>query len=94
LGGDDPGPLNTDSSRQRTPDGRSWFTPDWFDDGEALFTVVVDQGLEGVVAKRQSSPYRPGERGWIKTKNREYWRYPQELETARRAGERRQRLTI
>lgn len=32
--------------------GPSWFTPDWFDDGEALFQVVVDQGLEGIVAKR------------------------------------------
>jgi ATP-dependent DNA ligase len=35
-----------------------------------------------VVAKRQGSAYRPRERGWIKIKNRDYWRYPLERETA------------
>jgi bifunctional non-homologous end joining protein LigD len=68
----------------RDLNGRSWFTPDWFDDGEALFQVVVDQGLEGIVAKRRSSTYRPGERGWVKVKHRDYWRFGQELELARR----------
>jgi bifunctional non-homologous end joining protein LigD len=72
--------------------GPSWFTADWFDDGEALFDVVVDQGLEGVVAKRQCSLYRAGERGWIKVKNREYWRFGQERELARARP--RQKLTI
>jgi hypothetical protein len=24
-----------------------WHTPEWFDDGEALFTVVCERGLEG-----------------------------------------------
>jgi ATP-dependent DNA ligase len=33
------------------------------------------EALEGVVAKRLSSVYRPGERGWIKIKNPDYWRY-------------------
>ncbi len=33
-----------------------------FDDGEALFEIVCGQGLEGVVAKRRSESYRPGER--------------------------------
>lgn len=50
--------------------GSRWFTPDWFDDGEALFAVVVEQGLEGIVAKRRTSPYRSGERAWIKIRSR------------------------
>jgi ATP-dependent DNA ligase len=48
--------------------------------------------LEGVVAKKRSERYRPGERGWIKTKHRTYWRFGQELESAQRR--RRVRLTI
>jgi ATP-dependent DNA ligase len=36
----------------------------------------------GVVAKRRSNPYRPGERGWIKIKKRNYWRYELERESA------------
>jgi ATP-dependent DNA ligase len=43
---------------------------------------VCAHELEGVVAKRRNSRYRPGERGWIKTKNREYWRYEIERESA------------
>ncbi len=31
-------------------------------EGEALFAAVTEQGLEGVVAKRIGSPYRPGAR--------------------------------
>ena len=50
-----------------------------FDDGEARLELVVERGLEGVVAKRLRDPYRPGQRGWIKVKNRAYWRYPCEL---------------
>ena len=38
--------------------GPAWHTPPWFDDGNALWQVVVDQGLEGVVAKRLDSPHR------------------------------------
>jgi len=53
---------------------------------------VCEQGLEGVVAKRRSEPYRPGERTWVKIKNRDYWRYPLELEAARER--RRERVTI
>jgi len=44
--------------------------------------VCVYHGLEGVVAKRLRSPYRSGERGWMKVKNRDYWRYPLEVEAA------------
>jgi bifunctional non-homologous end joining protein LigD len=49
------------------------------DDGELLFWAVCERGLEGVVAKRLSDPYKPGERGWVKTKNRGYWRFPIEV---------------
>jgi bifunctional non-homologous end joining protein LigD len=55
---------------------------DRFDDGGALFDVVCERGLEGVVAKRLDSRYAPGERGWVKAKNREtWWRYELERES-------------
>jgi len=41
-----------------------------FEDGQALWDAVVARGLEGVVAKREREPYRPGARLWVKTKNR------------------------
>jgi ATP-dependent DNA ligase len=54
---------------------------DRFDDGAALFEVVQERCLEGVVAKCLDSRYVPGERGWVKTKNREtWWRYEPERE--------------
>jgi ATP-dependent DNA ligase len=61
--------------------GAHWQTPEVFDDGEALFEAVRVHELEGVVAKRRNGRYRPGQRGWIKTKNREYWRYEMERES-------------
>ena len=69
-------------------DGPAWRTPDTFDDGPALLDAVHERGLEGVVAKRRDSTYRPGERGWIKTKNRAYWRHGQGWDATwrRRAG--------
>jgi len=36
---------------------------------------VCAHELEGVVAKRRGGRYLPGERGWVKTKNRAYWRW-------------------
>src|SRR4051812_13239698 len=43
--------------------------------------VVVERGLEDVVAKRLDSRYFPGEHGWVKQKNREtWWRYELERE--------------
>jgi bifunctional non-homologous end joining protein LigD len=72
--------------------GPSWQTTPVFDDGESLFAAVCDQGLEGIVAKRRSEPYRPGERAWAKVKNRAYWRYPLEVAAARER--RRERVTI
>ena len=62
--------------------GVYWQTPETFDDGQALFDAVCAHELEGVVAKRRNSTYRPGERGWVKTKNRDYWRWAIEHETA------------
>jgi bifunctional non-homologous end joining protein LigD len=59
-----------------------WQTPETFDDGEALFEAVCAHELEGVLAKRRDSRYRPGERGWVKTKNKTYWRYNLEREGA------------
>jgi bifunctional non-homologous end joining protein LigD len=55
-----------------------WCVTETFDDGHALFGAVCEHGLEGVVAKRRGERYRPGERRWIKTKNRNYWRYEQD----------------
>jgi bifunctional non-homologous end joining protein LigD len=46
--------------------GPGWAIDETFDDGDALYAAVCEHGLEGVVAKRRSSRYRPGERGWIK----------------------------
>jgi len=37
-----------------------------------------------VVAKKLASRYRPGERGWVKTKNPNYWRRDSEREAMRR----------
>jgi ATP-dependent DNA ligase len=45
-----------------------------------------------VVAKRERDPYRPGERGWVKTKNRATARFAEELAGVRRALERRVRV--
>jgi bifunctional non-homologous end joining protein LigD len=52
--------------------GVGWRTPDTFDDGSALLAATATQGLEGVVAKRRSSPYRPGvrSRDWVKVAHR------------------------
>jgi bifunctional non-homologous end joining protein LigD len=64
-------------------------TPDTFDDGHALYQAVCEQGLEGVVAKRSASLYRPGQRGWIKIKTPGYWRRDPEIQALRRSPERR-----
>jgi bifunctional non-homologous end joining protein LigD len=42
----------------------------WFDDGDALLEAAREQGLEGVMAKRRSSPYCEGKRTkhWLKIK--------------------------
>jgi ATP-dependent DNA ligase len=48
----------------------------------ARWEAVCEHELEGVVAKRHSSRYLPGERVWVKTKNRAYWRWELERESA------------
>jgi bifunctional non-homologous end joining protein LigD len=63
--------------------GPYWQTQEIFDDGAALFAAVCEQGLEGVICKRRSERYRPGERRWLKVKNRSYYRFEQERELAR-----------
>ena len=55
-----------------------------FTNGETLFEAVVEHGLEGVVAKRERDRYRPGERLWVKTKNRATPRFAEETAGAAR----------
>jgi bifunctional non-homologous end joining protein LigD len=54
------------------PTGRRWANTPWFRGGGAgVLEASRENGLEGVVAKRLDSPYRPGVRGpeWRKVKN-------------------------
>jgi len=74
-------------------DGPGWATSESFEDGEALFASVCELGLEGVVAKNHSGSYQPGQRGWVKTKNPDYWRRESEIESIRQSRERRARST-
>jgi bifunctional non-homologous end joining protein LigD len=43
-----------------------------FDDGPGLYKLMVEKNLEGIVAKRKTSEYRPGARAyeWLKTPTR------------------------
>ena len=58
-----------------------------FEEGPALWDAVVERGLEGIVAKREKEPNRPGARLWVKTKNRRTDRFREE-----RAGAQRRRF--
>lgn len=51
-------------------DHPAWVVPPAFDDGAATTAAARAHGLEGVVAKRRSSRYRPGARSgdWVKVK--------------------------
>jgi bifunctional non-homologous end joining protein LigD len=69
-------PTTRESYRQRrellqalTFDERLARVVSTFPDGQVLFDVVRERGLEGVIAKREGEAYRPGERLWVKTKN-------------------------
>ena len=75
-------------------DGPAWTTSERFDDGRALFTAVCELGFEGIVAKNHSSLYRPGDRGWVKVKNPNYWRRDAEQEAMTRKHERRVRTRV
>ena len=50
----------------------SWQVPSSYDDGGMLFDATLQQGLEGIVSKRRTSTYRPGERSahWLKFAHR------------------------
>ena len=53
--------------------GTNWMVPAFrIGDGAALLDATAEQGLEGVIAKRLGSVYRPGTRSkdWRKVKNR------------------------
>jgi bifunctional non-homologous end joining protein LigD len=52
------------------PAGRRWLVPPRFTDGPATLAAAEEHALEGVVAKRLDSLYRPGLRSadWIKVK--------------------------
>jgi len=53
--------------------GDNWLVPAHrIGDGAALLAATAEQGLEGVIAKRTDSIYRPGSRSkdWVKIKNR------------------------
>jgi bifunctional non-homologous end joining protein LigD len=49
-----------------------WQTPAAYDDGPMLFDATLQQGLEGIVSKRLTSRYRPGQRSkdWLKFAHR------------------------
>jgi bifunctional non-homologous end joining protein LigD len=51
-------------------DGPHWTVPPVFDDGPATLAAAEQNGLEGVVAKRLTAPYRPGARSadWVKVR--------------------------
>jgi bifunctional non-homologous end joining protein LigD len=63
-------------------DGPRWRTPEAFDDGTALWPAVCAHELEGSSPRLARGRYLRGERGWIKTKNRDYWRWEMEREGA------------
>ncbi len=53
-------------------EGRAWRTPDHVvGDGAAVLAASLENGLEGVVAKKLDSTYEPGRRSpcWLKIKN-------------------------
>jgi bifunctional non-homologous end joining protein LigD len=52
------------------PDDRIQISPAIFGEGTVLYQAAVDQGLEGIVAKRLDAPYEPGKRSpaWLKIK--------------------------
>jgi ATP-dependent DNA ligase len=49
------------------------------------YWAVKDAKLEGIVAKKLSQRYWPGERHWVKVRNRDYLRFGVELEGAERS---------
>lgn len=58
---------------QLAPAGSHWLVPPQFEDGAATLDAANEHSLEGVVAKRLGSIYRPGARSpdWVKVKRDE-----------------------
>lgn len=52
--------------------GERWLVPNHHTDGAALLAATAERGLEGIMAKRRTSPYLPGKRSpaWCKVKHR------------------------
>src|SRR5262249_47387092 len=57
-----------------------------FQDGPALVEAACREGHEGIVARRLRDADRPGERGWFKIKNRDYWRFGPEWRASAAPG--------
>lgn len=55
-------PLEERRSRLQGLGMTGWQVPASYDDGQMLFEATLAQDLEGIVSKRRSSRYRPGER--------------------------------
>ncbi|KGN41434.1 non-homologous end-joining DNA ligase [Knoellia aerolata] len=53
-------------------DSSAWQVPPVYEDGAELYEATRDQGLEGIVSKRRSSPYAAGRRSadWRKSPHR------------------------
>jgi bifunctional non-homologous end joining protein LigD len=54
-------------------EGPAWQTPrNYVGQADAVFASTLEHGLEGVIAKRLDSPYKPGARSgaWVKHKHR------------------------
>jgi bifunctional non-homologous end joining protein LigD len=56
------------------PGGQAWQLSPVYDDRDALLAATLEQGLEGVVAKRRASRYAPGARNgdWVKLAHRRF----------------------
>ncbi|GAB4011775.1 ATP-dependent DNA ligase [Nocardioides ultimimeridianus] len=76
LDGEDLMPLPWSERRARLDalhlGDEEWVVPPTYDDGEMLLAATRDQGLEGIVSKLRSAPYRPGvrSRDWLKFPHR------------------------
>jgi bifunctional non-homologous end joining protein LigD len=69
---DQPWPARRELLERLDLHGSAWQVPPVYDDGEELFEATRDQGLEGVVSKRRTSPYAVGRRSpdWRKSPHR------------------------
>jgi bifunctional non-homologous end joining protein LigD len=56
------------------PSGRAWQVSPVYPEASSLLSATLEQGLEGVVAKRRSSRYQPGRRSpdWVKHAHRRH----------------------